>query len=234
MRVTWDQLLAIYEEFPFAQHPLWRGVVSGEFSRAQIVLAECQHYFRSRQGRELRTAAMKATRGIADPVVAQSIFETYLDECVDRPGDPSHLDLVVRMISERPAPSDLNKITPTPGNSAAVALYKDIATRGPEMHLISAGVVEHHYAQLCPALFKAYTAPPIDYSSHQAETYRLHSSMDAEHADRARRALDHTLKTVGAGIVTQSVRDALVATSLHYDGMLQAIRETNDFWNGRT
>jgi hypothetical protein len=70
-------------------------------------------------------------------------------------------------------------------------------------------------------------------SDAQAETYRIHGPMDAEHAERAFEILDHAVDLHGWTAVEESVRDAFVATSLHYDGMLQAATGELVYWNGR-
>ena len=66
----------------------------------------------------------------------------------------------------------------------------------------------------------------------QAETYRIHGPMDASHAERAFAVLDEAVNLHGWALVEASVRDAFVATSLHYDGMLHAATRTLSYWNG--
>ncbi len=70
-------------------------------------------------------------------------------------------------------------------------------------------------------------------SAEQAETYRLHGPMDEEHATRAFAVLDEAIALHSWEAVWLSVRDAFVATSLHYDGMLQAATGKIEYWNGR-
>jgi len=56
--------------------------------------------------------------------------------------------------------------------------------------------------------------------------------MDETHAERAFTVLDDALVLHGRMAVLQSVRDAFVATSLHYDGMLQAATGVMSYWDG--
>ena len=69
-------------------------------------------------------------------------------------------------------------------------------------------------------------------SDNQAETYRIHGPLDREHAERAFKILEEALKIHGWTQVEMAVRDAFVATSLHYDGMLQGATGQFSYWNG--
>jgi hypothetical protein len=57
--------------------------------------------------------------------------------------------------------------------------------------------------------------------------------MDREHAERALAILDESVVIANAGAIDLAVRDAFVATSLHYDGMLQAALGNTEYWSGR-
>lgn len=114
-----------------------------------------------------------------------------------------------------------------------MALYSDIAARGSACHLIGAGVVEYYYSQLSPKIFDAYVSM-YKMTAYQAETYSLHGTLDAVHADRAFEVLDISISQYGWRTIEMAVRDAFVATSLHYDGMLQAALNRTCYWDGRT
>ena len=92
-------------------------------------------------------------------------------------------------------------------------------------------MVEFYYSDLSPKIFKAYTES-YGIDSDLAETYRIHGSMDKTHADRAFSVIDEAVRIHGWDTVEQSVVDAFVATSLHYDGMLQAALNTITYWDG--
>lgn len=224
-----DHLLSIYGILPFREHPLWKGVKSMSLSKEQVLLAETQHYLRTRAGRDLRRRAMEEAQG--DELLLEAIFETYLEECTDKDG-PSHLELIGMLLRNSGVTQrSLDEARPTPGNAAAIALYADIARRGTALHIIGAGVVEHHYAVLCADVFHVYTNG-YGFSGADAETYRVHESLDRTHAERAFRIADHATTIYGSSAVEMAVRDAFVATSLHYDGMLQAATGRPDYWNG--
>lgn len=222
----------MYDLLPFREHPLWQSVFRHELTLNQILQAEKQHYLRTKAGQGLRReAALNAPPG------SKGIFEAavsnYLEEVAPDQSHPSHLDLIKRLlVSGGIRPTQLGRTRPTPGNAAAMALYRDIANRGAACHLIGAGAVEYYYAQLAPDIYKAYTSY-YGMTPHQAETYRIHGSVDEVHAERALDVLEDAISLLGWPIIEMSVRDAFVATSLHYDGMLQAALGRIIYWNGK-
>jgi hypothetical protein len=227
-----DELLGLYELYPFHNHPMWRGVMSGTFSQAQIIKAELQHCIRTRAGRPLRENAVKTAQKLNEKLFGM-LVQTYLEECTDDESGPSHLDLIERLVMMGGATrTDIEQAIPTPGNSAAIALYKDIADRGAGCHMLGAGVVEFYYSQLSPKIFEAYTRH-YGMSEEQAITYKLHGTMDHTHAERAFAVLEEVIGLHGWPLVVASVRDAFIATSLHYDGMHQAATGGGEYWDGR-
>lgn len=228
-----DTLLDLYGLLPFEHHPYWVSVRSNAFSYQQVIQAEVQHWLRSRAGRPLRKQALDAAQGIS-PRIFEALLKTYLEECTEDETGPSHLDLIERLvITGGMSKAGLEAAVPTPGNAAAMALYSEIGSRGAGCHVVGAGVVEHFYSKLCPGIFTAYTTH-YGMTADQAETYRVHGPMDAEHADRALSVLDEAIQIHGWPVIERSVRDAFVATSLHYDGMYQAATGTLSYWDGKT
>lgn len=227
-----QNLLTFYDLYPFHEHPLWRAVLGGDLSREQVFTAEAQHWLRTRAGQRLRSEALSLARAMS-PKIFEVLLETYLEECTEDASGPSHLDLIQRLLEEGGWHSkQLENLTPTPGNAAAMALYADIGARGAGCHMLGAGAVEHFYCRLSPRIYEAYTTR-YGISERAAETYQIHGPMDAEHAERAFSILDEAIRLHGWAEVETAVRDAFVATSLHYDGMLQAATGTTEFWNGR-
>jgi pyrroloquinoline quinone (PQQ) biosynthesis protein C len=227
-----QQLLRLYDEFPFEHHPLWKSVMNGTLAISEVVAAEKQHYIRTRAGQALRHEAMTRAKSM-DAKLFGMLLQTYLEECTRDEG-PSHLDLIERLCLEGGCTLDeLAQTRPTPGNAAAIALYRDISSRGAGCHMLGAGAVEFYYSKLSPRIYDAYVNH-YKMSDHQAETYRIHGDLDATHAERAFAVLDEVVKLHGWEAVRSSVRDAFVATSLHYDGMLQAARSLNSYWDGKS
>lgn len=228
-----EELLSLYDEFPFHQHPLWRAVHRKELDYAQVMEAEVQHWVRTRAGKLLREEAVSRAK-VLSPAIFQQLMDTYLEECTNDASGPSHLELIERLVMQggksRP---DLEKTRVAPANAAAIALYRDIAARGAGCHLLGAGAVEHFYCRLCPQIFHDYRNL-YGMSDFQAETYKIHGPMDQVHADRAFSVLSEAVDLHGWDEVRSSVRDAFVATSLHYDGMLQAATGANRYWDGGT
>lgn len=229
--LTREEILGPYKDWPFENHPLWQLVFSGELTLAQVLRAEKQHYIRSNVGREFRKRAAEQCANVSARAYAL-LMQTYLEECTDDASGPSHLELIRRLLVEGGVrEKEFQELIPTPGNAAAIALYKDIADRGPLHHMIGAGAVEFFYSQLSPRIYDAYVTR-YGMSPHQAETYRLHGTMDQDHAERALSILDDPAVRAKAGEIRLAVRDAFVATSLHYDGMLQAALENKKYWSG--
>jgi len=225
------RLLDLYQLFPFERHPYWCAVIAGELSYGQVIQAEVQHWIRTRAGQALRKSAVTEAQVIS-PKIFEELLETYLEECTSERG-PSHLELIQRLVVTGGFPEDeLPNATPTPGNAAAMAMYRDISARGAGCHMLGAGAVEYYYSQLSPRVYQAYTTK-YGMTDAQAETYRVHGPMDRVHAERAFAIVEDAARVHGWPSVEISVRDAFVATSLHYDGMLQAATGRIEYWDGR-
>ncbi|MCH9049781.1 MAG: iron-containing redox enzyme family protein [Proteobacteria bacterium] len=226
-----SELLGLYEQFPFERHPLWCAVLGQELTHSQIVQAEVQHYLRTLKARKLRQSALQMAKSSSESIF-ELLLQTYLEECTADSTGPSHLDLIKRLVLVGGyTEDDLAKAEMTPGNAAAVALYRDITRRGPACHMLGAGTVEYYYSKLSPKIFEAYTTK-YKMSHEQAETYEIHGPIDQLHAERAFTILDEAVVIHGWREIKRAVRDAFVATSLHYDGMLQAATGQISYWNG--
>ncbi len=225
------RLLSLYDLFPFHLHPMWLAVERKELSLEEVLAAETQHWIRTRAGQRLRKEALDVASGTSE-LIFEFLLKTYLEECTEDSTGPSHLDLIERLlITGGLSMKQLEETWPTPGNSAAIALYSDIGSRGAGCHMLGAGAVEHFYSKLSPQIFDAYTNH-YGMSAEQAETYKIHGSLDAVHADRAFAILEEAIELHGWTLIETSVRDAFVATSLHYDGMLQAATGQISYWDG--
>lgn len=226
-----SRLLKLYELLPFHDHPLWVAVMRGDLSLEQVIEAERQHFLRTRSSQGLRRAAMTQAQS-QNEAIWKALLSIYIEECTSERGT-SHLELITRLcVAGGISQQELEATRPTPANNAAIALYRDIATRGAACHLLGAGAVEHFYCQLSPKIFDAYTRR-YRMSPEQAETYSVHGPMDREHADRSFAVLDVAVDLIGWETVEVSVRDAFVATSLHYDGMFHAATGRLSYWDGR-
>jgi hypothetical protein len=207
------------------------GILRHELTYEEVIQAEVQHWIRTRAGQVLRRKALDEAQEVSAAIYAE-LRETYEEECTHDDSGPSHLELVERLITIGGQKIDaLHAAVPTPGNAAAMALYAAIGNRGPGCHMLGAGAVEFYYCQLSPRIYEAYTSK-YGMSPRQAETYRIHGPMDKEHAERAFRTLHEAVRLHGWSQVEISVRDAFVATSLHYDGMLQAATGRHGYWDG--
>jgi pyrroloquinoline quinone (PQQ) biosynthesis protein C len=219
--------------FPFHDHPHWRAVMNRELSLEQILRAEVQHYLRTRAGQALRREAVDKAKAMS-PTIFESILQTFLEECTTNNTNVNHLDLILRLVTSAGISKEECEVSiPTPGNSAAIALYRDIASRGAACHILGAGAVEHYYAALSQKIYSVYTEH-YGMSAFAAETYRIHGPMDIKHSERALAIVDEAISIHGWDTVNLSVRDAFLATSLHYDGMFQAALGHGEYWDGRS
>lgn len=226
-----QHLLDLYDLFPFERHPLWQAVLRKELTYEQVIKAEVQHYLRTREGRQLRAIALQMAEQSSQEIF-ELLLETYLEECTEDSTGPSHLDLIHRLVTLGGiTDQELAVAQLTPGNAAAVAMYRDITRRGAACHMLGAGAVEYYYSQLSPKIHVVYTTH-YGMSDSQAETYRIHGPLDLEHAKRAFQILDRAVEIHGWQEVQTAVRDAFVATSLHYDGMLQGATDQISYWDG--
>jgi hypothetical protein len=225
------KLLAFHDEWPLERHPFWQAVLRCELAYEEVIAGEVQHFIRTRAGQILRRAALGESKG-GGSAVFSALLKIYLEECTHDSTGPSHLDLIRRLVNlGGVSDSGLEKAIATPGNAAAIALYRDIGSRGAGCHLVGAGAVEYFYCELSPKIFEVYTKN-YGMTPEQAETYKIHGPMDKEHAEGAFSALEESVDLHGLEAVEASVRDAFVATSLHYDGMYQAATGTKSYWSG--
>lgn len=231
-RLTREIVLDCYHSFPFENHPLWVSIIKGQLSYDQILRAEQQHFIRSNVGRFIREKAARESEFVSISA-HKLLMETYREECTEDDSGPSHVDLIRRLLRVGGiSDADIDKAEPTPGNIASIAIYKSIGDRGPLHHMIGAGAVEYYYSLLSPKIYHAYIEH-YHMTPEQAETYRIHGPMDMEHAERALSIIDEETVQNNSLEIKNAVRDAFVATSLHYDGMLQAALGTSDYWNGK-
>src|SRR5439155_19637053 len=131
---------------------------------------------RTRAGQVLRRDALERAPGNSQ--LFEMLLETYLEECTNDASGASHLALIERLcLIGGCTQAQLEEAKATPGNAAAIALYRDISSRGAGCHMLGAGAVEHYYCELSPKIYSAYLER-YGMTPEQAETYRLHGPMD--------------------------------------------------------
>lgn len=131
-----DELLRLYELLPFHHPPLWRGIRSGVLTYEQVIRAELQHCLRTAAGQVLRREALTMAKALS-PRIFERLLETYLEECTHDASGPSHLDLIQRLVRQfGVSDAEIMSTPPTPGNAAAMALYREITRRGAGCHML--------------------------------------------------------------------------------------------------
>jgi len=227
-----EEALSLYQTYPFENHPLWVGILSGELSKEQVLKAEIQHYLRSEIGKTFREQAVISARHL-NRELYDCLLMTVNEECFGDGGGPSHAQLIKNFLTiNGVTETDIADAVQTPGNVAAIAIYKDIAARGPLQHIVGAGCVEFFYSKLCPKIFDVYENK-YGFISGSFETYKIHGPMDEIHGERALDMLALPLAKHMKKELFLAIRDAFVATSLHYDGMYQAATGLQTYWSGK-
>ena len=94
-----QELLRLYDLFPFHEHPLWRAIRRKQLTYEQVIEGEVQHWIRTRAGKILRENAMKLAERLS-PAIFEQLTETYLEECTDHHEGPSHLKLIECLVVE--------------------------------------------------------------------------------------------------------------------------------------
>ena len=91
------KLLSLYDLFPFHAHPFWVAVTKRELSYEEVIRGEAQHWLRTRAGQRLRRDALDMAERIS-PRIFEMLLETYLEECTEDASEPTHLDLIERLV----------------------------------------------------------------------------------------------------------------------------------------
>ena len=129
------ELLYLYNLFPFHEHPLWRSIREGVLTLEQVLDAETQHCLRTKAGQSLRREALDMAEAIS-PCIFEQLLETFLEECTHDASGPSHLDLIKRLVmTGGRTEQEIFATPPTPGNAAAMAMYREITRRGAGCHM---------------------------------------------------------------------------------------------------
>lgn len=222
-----------YHEFSFEENPWWAGVLGKKFTKQQIVKGEVQHYLRTRTGRKFRVLMLASAAESPEAFdIAWPILE---DEIVGKTTDgvrQSHYKLMLDFFRGSGITlKNLDKTDLTPCNAAAIAIYRDLASRSFVESLGGAGIVELFYPDLCKKVYKAYTGH-YGFSHEQAFTYYEHQTADDDHSTRALEIIEKYAKTDEMQEkIRRAVKDAIQATHLHYAGMYEGAVGKRLYWN---
>jgi hypothetical protein len=221
-----DQLLRQYDAYPFGEHPYWRAVAAGTLLHFQVVAAEQQHALQLR-------AATDCERRPYLGVSGDQAFGLFLDQYLDALSSSGALAQLASMWCSSSAAdaASASVVRPTPATSAAIALRADVRNRGFEFYAVAFGCVSHFYSKVCAEANRTYQTV-YRLSKQQLVYYREHESRERARADQAFSALDELTRGVDQVLLELAVRDAVVAVSLGFDGMLQAASGSRTYWGG--
>jgi len=214
-----ERLLSQYDAFPFRAHPYWRAVADGTLLHPQVAAAEHQHLLQAR-------AAGECERRSYLGVAGEHAFTLFLDQYLDALSSVDSADQLAVLSAS------IQSSTPTPGTSASVALRADVRARGFAFYAVGFGCVSHFYAEVCANANSAYRSV-YRFSDKQLGYYREHERRERARADQMLAALDELAKGLDHEALVVAVRDAVVAASLGFDGMLQAATNSRTYWGGQ-
>jgi hypothetical protein len=212
-----DRLLSQYDAYPFREHPYWKAIAAGTLLHPQVAAAEQQHVL------QLRAAAECERRPYLG-VAGEHSFTLFLDQYLDALSAPSAAEHLSIIPGEAPPP--------TPATSASIALRADVRARGFAYYAVGFGCVSHFYGEVCGHANRVYRSL-YRFSEQQIAYYREHERRERERADQTLAALDELAKGVDLSALELAVRDAMVAASLGFDGMLQAATNSRTYWGGQ-
>jgi hypothetical protein len=213
-----DRLLSQYDAFPFRGHPYWRAIADGALLHPQVVTAEHQHVLQVRGAAECERRPYLGVAG-------EHAFTLFLDQYLDALSSAGAAEQLAKIAADKADP-------PTPATSASIALRADVRARGFAFYAVGFGCVSHFYAQVCADANQIYRTM-YRLSEQQLAYYREHEQRERARADQTLKALDELASSVDLSALELAVRDAMVAASLGFDGMLQAATNSRTYWGGQ-
>src|SRR3569623_2000591 len=202
------RLLSQYDAVPCRSQPKRRAIANGTLLHPQVAAAEHQHLLQAR-------AAGECERRSYLGVAGEHAFTLFLDQYLDALSSVDSADQLAVLSAS------IQSSTPTPGTSASVALRADVRARGFAF-----------YAEVCANANSAYRSV-YRFSDKQLGYYREHERRERARADQMLAALDELAKGLDHEALVVAVRDAVVAASLGFDGMLQAATNSRTYWGGQ-
>lgn len=214
-----ERLLRQYDAYPFGAHPYWRAVADGTLLHPQVAIAEYQHVL------QLRAAAECEQRPYLG-VAGESAFALFLDRYLDALSTTAAADQLALIADAKGSSRS------APGTSASIALRADMRARGFAFYAVGFGCVSHFYAQVCADATRAYGSM-YRFSEQQLAYYREHEQLERVRATQTLDALEELTHGIDRDALELAVRDAMVTTSLGFDGMLQAATNSRTYWSGQ-
>jgi pyrroloquinoline quinone (PQQ) biosynthesis protein C len=229
-----EELWAYARQVPMIEHPWFAGIIDHRWSREQIILGEVQHYLRVREnpvyfGYIAANAVAARQYGLMDVVL-----ENFLEELS---GPRSHVDIMLQFLEEAGiSREEADHAELAPGTSAAVEMLIGCCQRRSALEgLAMLAFVESQHGGpdgVAAHLYRELTGH-YGFSARAAETYHLHASQDVGHGTRQ---IELIRRLAVDGDTQERVRAAaklgITAFNLEWDGHVQAMTDSRDFWPG--
>ncbi len=229
-----EELWSYAGEVPMEQHPWFQGILQHRWSREQIILGEIQHYLR------IRTNPIffghMAIHAVADKnyTLMKTLLENLMEELG---GKRTHVDVMMQFLQEGGISREqADAAEPAPGTLAAIEMIIGCCQRRSALEGVAMlAFVESQLGgsgKISDKVFRELTGH-YGFSAHAAETYRLHAQQDEGHGQRQ---IDAIRQLATDAAIQEKVRAAvklgLTAFTLEWDGHVQAMTGSREFWTG--
>jgi pyrroloquinoline quinone (PQQ) biosynthesis protein C len=229
-----EELWGYAAEVPMERHPWFDGIIKHRWSREQIVLGEVQHYLRVRTNPIFFGYMAVNAVSAREYVVMNTVLENFMEELG---GDRTHMDIMLQFLEEAGiSREEADNAEPAPGTLAAIEMIIGCCQRRSALEGVAMlAFVESQLGGAGKISDKVYRELTGHYgfSPRAAETYKLHAAQDEGHGSRQIDAIrllatdDQTQQKVRA-----AVKLGLTAFTLEWDGHVQAMTGTREFWSG--
>lgn len=229
-----EELWGYANEAPMVEHPWFKGIIDHRWTREQIVLGETQHYLRVRTnpiffGHIAVNAVKEKHYGLMEIVL-----ENFMEELG---GERTHVDIMLQFLEEAGiSREEADRAEPAPGTMAAIEMIvggcrERSALEG--VSILSFAEAQHGGRDGVAAKVFKELVGHYGFSKRAAATYELHAEQDEGHGARqieaiARYATDDDTQEK----VRRAVKLGVTAFTLEWDGHVQAMTGTREFWSG--
>jgi pyrroloquinoline quinone (PQQ) biosynthesis protein C len=228
------ELWGYAEEVPMGEHPWFQGILRHRWSREQIILGEVQHYLRVRTNPIFFGYIAVNAVASKDYGLMGTVLENFMEELS---GPRTHVDIMLQFLAEGGIGRDeADRAEPAPGTAAAIEMIIGCCQRRSALEGVALlSFVESQLGGPDKVSAKVYRELTDHYkfSERAAETYRLHAEQDVGHGARQIEALARFATEADTQEkVRRAVKLGLTAFSLEWDGHVQAMTGTREFWSG--
>jgi pyrroloquinoline quinone (PQQ) biosynthesis protein C len=226
-----NELWSYADEVPMEQHPWFHGIIHHFWTAEQIILGEIQHYQRVRTnaihwGYILINAVAERRYELMDVIMANFMEELSSPR--------AHVDIMLQFLEEGGITrEEADRTEPAPGTMAAIEMINGCTQHRSALEgLAMLSLVEAQHAVVAAKVYRELTGY-YGFSERAAETYHVHGEQDVEHGARQ----IEVIRTCATDAETQekvrrAVKLGLTAYTLEWDGHVQAMTGTRQFWSG--